>query len=49
LLAKFLLCQTPGGWCIMTGGGNSVGHESFYNDCLGICIFHEWNEIYMSH
>jgi hypothetical protein len=35
-LAKFVVCQTPGGWRSMTGGGNSVGHESLYNDSLGI-------------
>jgi hypothetical protein len=36
----------------MTGGGNSVGQESLYNDSLSIynvSIVHEWVEIYMGH
>ena len=36
LLAKFVACRTPGGWPSMTSWGNSVDHESFYNDSEGI-------------
>jgi hypothetical protein len=36
LLAKFVLCRTPEEWLIMTGGGNTVNHESLYNDSGGI-------------